>query len=116
MATSPAASAAILPQVLELQKQQTAIIASLSGGGGGAAQPLALPQQQQQQQPMVGGFNFMATSQQQSTAPAVPLGLNGLPLTRGLPAPPQPAANPPPGAPKVHDPFDFASKDLFGGL
>jgi len=120
MATSPAASAAILPQVLELQRQQAAIITGMAtagagGGGGGGGVAVAPSQVASGGVLAAGGFNFMMAPSAAAPAPAGPLGLNGLPLTRGLPPPvnqPTPATT----APKAHDPFDFASKDLFGGL
>ncbi len=96
MATSPAAHAALLPQVMALHAQQAALLASMTGGGGGGEAPAAAAPAAAA---AVGGFSFAAAPQQQQAAPTGPLALNGQPLARA------PVAPPPPQQPKQHDPF-----------
>ena len=148
MAANPSAQATLLPQLMALQQQQTALVMGLVSAPAPAAPAAPAPaaaaappavawgvpqqqqaqaqpwmqqqQQQQQQQPAVGGFSFLASPPQPAAGAQQPLSsagtlgsgfaLNGraAPAAAALLASPAPVA-----APKVHDPFDFASKDLF---
>ena len=99
MATSPAAHAAILPQLLALQQQQSAMIAGMAGGGAPAV-PVAAPLVAQG-----GGFP--------GGFPAAPGALGTGSLLNGQRAPA--AAPPPPAAaqPQRRDVFDSLGQDLF---